>query len=84
MATMASNHLWTNLFKRLTGYLRWKYPGMAGRAHITALVTWPKASLDDLFGTEAALAGAKNVAAELRHVMQLKNGCQFATANYTR
>jgi hypothetical protein len=80
MATMASNHLWTNLFQRLTGYLRWKYPGVAGRAHIvTALVTRPKASLDDLFGTEAALADAKNVAAELRQVMQLKNGCQFAS-----
>jgi len=52
MATMASNHLWTNLERRITTYLKWKYPQIAKRLRsdiVAALIKCPTKNLDDIF-----------------------------------
>lgn len=66
MATMASNHLWTNLATRLDRYLKWKYPGMAGRDLVVrALVHSPQASIDAVFQSKEDVAEAKALARAL-------------------
>jgi hypothetical protein len=53
MATMATNHLWTNLLPRLTAYLKWRYPNMRGRKQIIgAVMIDTRADLDVLFARD--------------------------------
>ncbi len=89
MATMATNHLWMNLAQRVKTYLSWRHPDLR-RQHkliVDALVIKPKASLDTFFApkTNASpqliekLGRARDVAQELRSVMQLPSGAQYAS-----
>lgn len=52
MATMASNHLWTNLEKRLSTYLKWKYPNLVARLRndiLAAVIKCPTKNIDTMF-----------------------------------
>ncbi|PNH12538.1 hypothetical protein TSOC_000503 [Tetrabaena socialis] len=89
MATMAGNHLWENLEKRIFNYLKMKYPGQLmgtplRRKVVEALVRKPLASTADLFQLSPSvppdsaaaerLRRARVVADELRVLMPLPNG----------
>ena len=89
MATMATNHLWMNLERRVKTYLSWRHPDLR-RQHkliVDALVHKPRASLDTFFAPKAnaspnlidKLGRARDVAQELRSVMQLPSKTQYAS-----
>jgi hypothetical protein len=89
MATMAINHLWTNLGSRIKSYLTWKHPDLKRHLKliVRALVNEPKTHLEDIFapGESASkeltnkLQRAKAIAHELRAFMQLPNAHQYAS-----
>jgi hypothetical protein len=53
MATMASNHLWMNLERRLEGYLKWAFPHLKAchKAIVVAVAAKPKAPLDTVISS---------------------------------
>jgi hypothetical protein len=50
MATMASNHLWTNLHRRLHKYVKSKYPSLKGKWKdiVKGVITQPKATVNSV------------------------------------
>lgn len=92
MATMAVNHLWTNIARRVEAYVKWRYPGLKGhwKTIARAVVDMPNASLKKVFALTGSAAvqanklAASKVAEELRAIMPLPSGQQFACrANLT-
>ncbi|PNH01563.1 hypothetical protein TSOC_012543 [Tetrabaena socialis] len=89
MATMATNHLWMNLEGRLTRYIRKLHPGL--RRHekriLRAVVTHPKEDLTKVFkmpaaavvGGGAGVDAAMRLCTQLRLLMPLQSGKQYAT-----
>lgn len=75
MATMASNHLWVNLPKRIAQFIRIAHPNM--RKHIkvilAAVLENPTASLEKVVSNPMA----RSVATELRTWLPLPSGQQF-------
>ena len=51
MATMASNHLWTNLDSRIESFLRWRHPDLKRfhKAVVRAVAISPGESIDKIF-----------------------------------
>lgn len=59
MATMATNHLWSNLERRITTYLKWKHPRMAQKLRtdiVAAVAKCPSKNLDDIFKTSPSVS----------------------------
>jgi hypothetical protein len=82
MATMATNHLWTNLEKRVTRYLRWRHP-IAKKMHrriIDGLVQTPKREASVVFqGATADEVAARAILVELKASMRLPSSMQCAS-----
>ncbi len=93
MATMAKNHVWTNLVPRLKRYLSWKHPDIKRKMCnliVNAVVSEPKQKLDKLFATtrrtaqqQPAYDTAKEVARTLRRHMCV-SGCSETPRNAAR
>ncbi|PNH05839.1 hypothetical protein TSOC_007860 [Tetrabaena socialis] len=94
MATMAGNHLWENLEKRIFNYLKMKYPGQLmgdplRKKVVEALVRKPLVCTADLFQLSPSvppdsaaaerLRHARAVADELRVVLPLPSGDHYQT-----
>ncbi len=61
MATMASNHLWTNLARRVTRYLSWNHRDLSKMLRtkvVAAVAERPTESLDRLFAAPAGASAA--------------------------
>ena len=83
MATMATNHLWMNIEKRLQRFLTWSEPTMKPpmrKRIISALIYKPKASLDKLFPNQDAkeIEGLA-VATRLKAILCLPSAGKFAS-----
>ncbi|PNH02994.1 hypothetical protein TSOC_010975 [Tetrabaena socialis] len=94
MATMAGNHLWENLEKRIFNYLKMKYPGQLmgdplRKKVVEALVRKPLVCTADLFQLSPSvppdsaaaerLRHARAVADELRVLLPLPSGDHYQT-----
>ena len=90
MATMATNHLWMNLEKRLKRYLGWAHPAIKPfhNAIIKAVVRAPKKDITVIMRAamktsndkmKAKLVEASRLAAEFRGLMSLPNSRQTKT-----
>lgn len=66
MATMAHNHVWTNLEKRLAHYLVWKHPELAKRRgivkKIVTAIMQPSQKLDVLFSPATTSSSERVIA----------------------
>jgi hypothetical protein len=90
MATMATNHLTTNLANRLRTYLSWRYPRLKKLRQliVDAVLLTPQKSLEEIFAPtpgagmarNARLATAKDVAHNFRVILPLKGSKQFASS----
>ena len=82
MATMASNHLWMNLEKRLKRYMRWKHNNVK-KLHnriISALVKTPKMEADRAFKGSGENEGvARKILEELKVSLQLPSAMQCSS-----
>lgn len=74
MATMATNHLWTNLQGRLLRYLRWRHPGLKRhhRSIVNLVACYPKKAIE-------ADHPAAGVISALRALLPLPSGHQYAS-----
>ena len=75
MATMASNHLWTNLEARIDKYLKTFHKSLKPKSRreiITALVRTPKANVREIVKNPSAIL----IAEELKNLMRLPSALQ--------
>ncbi len=95
MATMASNHLWTNLERRLHTYVKSMYPMLKSKWKdiVRGVVKEQKAHVDSLFPLTAAATGnsrrsealagkvavARRVVSDLRTLLPLKTSKRHAS-----
>lgn len=85
MATMASNHLWMNLERRLHAFVKTKYPALKGqwKKVVDLVAKRPKASVDDLLpgGTKCRVKAemARDAVIQLRGIMTLHSTKRFAS-----
>lgn len=83
MATMASNHLWMNIEKRLQRFLTWSEPSMKPlmrKRIIGSLIYTPKAKLSELFpNKDEKEKNGLAVATLLRSIIQLPTSGKFAS-----
>ena len=82
MATMAKNHVWMNLEKRIIRYLRWKHPKLRKyhTAIVNGLVREPKTVANRVIpGELEADASAREILAELRGLMPLPSKLKAAS-----
>ena len=88
MATMATNHLISNMENRIKNYVKWKYPTLKClRNNIVEGVFFPKKSVDLIFknikkATLAKIELAKCVIDELRTEGGLTHKPKFATKSH--
>ena len=83
MATMGTNHLWTNIKKRLERFLRWSQPGMKKaikKSVVDALLFKPTTSLSKIFpNKDAKQQEGRVVAARLREILSLPSNTEYAS-----
>jgi transposase len=83
MATMGTNHLWTNIKKRLERFLRWSQPTMKKAIKkniIDAVLFKPTISLSKIFpNTDTKQKEGQAVARRLREILSLPSSKEYAS-----
>jgi len=81
MATMANNHLWMNIGKRIKRFIKWNYPSLKSANHkqiLESLLYKPNINIDSLFSADSKGQLALMVAKKLKPHICLPSGSQSA------